>query len=445
MPTPDDRHAEALEIARDAAELLEVDSVDADDDLLALGADSITILRLLARIAERTGELHSARLVFEHPTPAALAARLETLAGAGLPLAPLPAGPADEAPLTPIQRTMWAYEVLSGGGGTRTNNCLLALRLEGPLDVPALERSWRRILERHAPLRSRFPYRKGGAVALVDPATTPTLVPEDLADRKTGKGALESIAREHARAPYHLEAGPVHRLRLVRRNDRDHVLLVAAHHIATDRWSYGILLEELSALYAEETGGPAASLPELPARYGDVALWEATLDGEPALAAQVERWRERLTPAFPSIELVPVRDAPPWDGDRESFLLSTDEVGRLREVGRGERATLYMTFLAAFAAVLSRVFRLDRLSIGGLVARRRRRELERLVGPLLNPTVLRLDVPGEASLRDLVRRARETTVEALGDQDVSWESLIRALRPPPASAGAPTSTSSSRC
>ncbi len=232
--------------------------------------------------------------------------------------------------------------------------------------------------------------------------------------------------RDEALLPFDLERGPLMRAGLLRLAPDDHVLLLTLHHVVSDGWSTGILLRELSALYA---GSP---LPPLPVQYGDFAAWQRSwLSGE-ALERQLAWWRGKLAGAPPLLELPTDRPRPPVqgpEGGRRAFALPPETGRALRELSRREGATLFMTLLAGWQALLSRYSGQDDVSVGTPIAGRTRLETEGLIGFFVNTLVLRADLSAEPSFRALLAQARETTLGAYAHQDVPFEKLVEELHP----------------
>ncbi|HEX2081075.1 MAG TPA: condensation domain-containing protein, partial [Longimicrobium sp.] len=313
-------------------------------------------------------------------------------------------------------------------------NIPAALRLTGALDTAALERSLGEIVRRHESLRTVFREVDGGAVQVITPFSGFVLPVEDLSGlHETDREAeVRRRAREDAARPFDLAEGPLVRAALLRVADEEHVLLLCIHHIVSDGWSSGVLRRELGVLYAAFARGEGDPLPPLPVQYGDFAVWQRDqLRGE-ALDGQVGYWRERLAGAPALLELPTDRPRPPVQshrGAREGFDLPRGLLDRLQALGRGEGATLYMVMLGAFQLLLSKYSGSEDIVVGSPIAGRTRKEVEELIGFFANTLVLRTDLGGDPTFRELLGRVREGTLGAYEHQEVPFERLVAELQP----------------
>ena len=341
------------------------------------------------------------------------------------------AGREDSVPLSFAQQRLWFLEQLHPGRAV--NNLPLGWRLRGDLDVAALRSALGGVVARHDALRARFLAEDGRARQRVEPAGPVELpvVALDGLDAGERETELERLAAGEAARPFDLTSDPPLRARCVRLGERDHVLLLTAHHIAADGWSLGVLARELSELYAARLEGRPPSLPELPVQYADYAAWQRErLSGE-ALEAELAHWRERLR------DLEPL--AVPTDRPRPAtlrhrgavrwFELDAGLTDGVRALGRAHSTTLFMTLLAAFQAVLHRWSGQDDVAVGTPVAGRARTELEPLVGCFVNTLVMRGDLSGDPTFRELLARVRETAVDAYAHQALPFEKLVDELHP----------------
>ncbi|MEW5928741.1 MAG: non-ribosomal peptide synthase/polyketide synthase [Gemmatimonadota bacterium] len=436
--------AEAHEAPRTPAEaavagifaaVLGVEGVGARDDFFALGGHSLVAARVASRVREALGVELPLRTLFEHPTVEGLAGALAALAreASGPPAPPVVPVPRDGAlPLSFAQQRLWLVDQLAPGRAAY--NLPYALRLRGSLDAAALERSLAEVVRRHETLRTRFPAVGGEPVQAIGPAGAFPLARVEL--RGLGEEARERALRELAAAealvPFDLASGPLLRGTLVRLGGADHALLFTLHHIVSDGWSTGVLVREVSALYAAFSRGEASPLPALPVQYADYAVWQrARLRGE-VLERQLAYWRERLGDAPPLLGIPTDRPRPGVQGEaggRLDFALPEEATRALRALSRREGATLFMTLLAGWQLLLSRYSGEEDVSVGTPVAGRTRLELEGLIGFFVNTLVLRTDLSGGPAFRALLGRVREATLGAHQHQEVPFEKLVEELAP----------------
>ncbi|HEV3049541.1 MAG TPA: amino acid adenylation domain-containing protein, partial [Longimicrobium sp.] len=416
------------------AEVLRVDSVGMNDDFFALGGHSLLATRLLARVQNALGVVLPLRALFEGPTVAALAQRVEEIRRAGVPALP-PIVRVDRArplPLSFSQERLWFLDRLEGGSASY--NLPAALRLTGVLDAAALEQSLGEIVRRHEVLRTVFREVNGDAVQAIVPFAGFVLPIDDLSglDETAREAEVRRRAREDAARPFDLAEGPLFRAALLRVADEEHVLLLCIHHIVFDGWSSGVLFRELGALYAAYREGSDSPLADPPVQYADYAVWQREqLQGE-VLERQIGYWRERLAGAPALLELPTDRPRPAVQshrGARERFDLPRELLDRLQALGRGEGATLYMVMLGAFQLLLSKYSGSEDIVVGSPIAGRTRREVEELIGFFVNTLVLRTDLSADPSFRELLGRVREGTLGAYEHQDVPFERLVAELQP----------------
>ncbi len=313
-------------------------------------------------------------------------------------------------------------------------NLPMAARLTGPFDESGFARSLEQLVARHETLRTTFPAENGSprrviAASVEIPCERCDLRDVPVAEREV---RLQRRLREEARRPFDLATGPLLRVVLFRTGEQEWVVLLAMHHIISDGWSMGVMLRELAILYDAATRGQAADLPPLEIQYADFAVWQRERVAGELLAREFDYWRRRLEHRPPALELPtdrPRPSAPSFDGATRRFSLTHDLSARLRHLARCEQATLFETLLAACHLLLARYCRQDDVAIGTGVANRTRPELEGLIGFFTNTLVLRADLSGNPSFRDLLRACHETTLEAHAHQELPFEKLVEMLDP----------------
>jgi amino acid adenylation domain-containing protein len=343
-----------------------------------------------------------------------------------------PRADAGPAPLSASQQRLWFLHQMEPASAAY--GIAGALRLRGALDAAALDRALTEIVRRHHALRTVFPRRDGEPVQVVQPAPASVLRIDDASglDDEDARGAEASRrAGDEAARPFDLERGPLFRATLVKLADDDHLLLLTQHHIVTDGWSRGVLYREMAALYTAFFRGEPSPLPELALQYADFAAWQrARLDG-PALEAHLDYWRTALAGAPALLELPADRPRPAVQGSRGAghpFALPRALVDRLAEVARGEEATLFMALMAGLDALLHRYTGARDVVVGTPSAGRTREETEPLIGFFLNTLAVRVDLSGDPTFREVLRRVRAATLGAYAHQEVPFERLVDALK-----------------
>ncbi len=337
-----------------------------------------------------------------------------------------------EIPLSFAQERLWFLDQLEPGSAVY--NVCQAVRVEGALDVTALENTLGEIVRRHEVLRTNFTAVDGRPVQIIHPERTLTLKLVDLADWQDGTGSdeLERRLKEESRRPFDLAHDLLVRALLVRVSPVEHTLMLTLHHIISDGWSLGIFFRELAALYpafCDEEPGP---LPELPVQYADYVFWEREMMQGALLERLLAYWRHQLRGPLPVLELPADRPrsvAPMSRGAAQSIQIPRPLAQALKALGQQEGATLFMTLLAAFQTMLHRWTGQEDIVVGSVVAGRRKVELEKLVGFFVNTLVFRGDLTGDPTFRQLLVRTRETAVGALAHQDLPFERLVKELRP----------------
>jgi amino acid adenylation domain-containing protein len=305
----------------------------------------------------------------------------------------------------------------------------------GHLDVVALERSFNEIIRRHQAWRTSFPTLDGLPVQAIHPATKVSLPVEDLRYLPKAEREAEAVrlATEEARRPFDLAHGPLLRAKLIRLDDSEHRLFLTLHHIIFDGVSiYRVFLPELTALYEAFSNGKLPPLSEPPIQYADFACWQRQWLQEKTVLEHMAYWKKQLAGHLPVLQLPTDRARPAvqsFRGAMQPFELTRQLTAQLKALSQQEGVTLFITLLAAFNTLLYRYSGQDDLLVGTATAGRNRVELESLIGFFLNTVVLRTNVSGNPSFRELLKRVRQVTVEALSHDDVPFEHLVKELQP----------------
>ncbi|MBW8875028.1 MAG: amino acid adenylation domain-containing protein [Acidobacteria bacterium] len=428
------------------AELLGRERVAIHEDFFALGGHSLLAIQAASRLRQELGVDLPLRQLFDQPTVALLARAVES-ARRGETERPEPERP--EPPLTRVprgahlplsyaQERLWVLHLLDRGGAVL--NIAGAVRLTGPLDVPALAASFAEIRRRHEILCVRFVAEAGRLVQVhagPSPSPSPSPIPLPAVDLgalspQRRQRELLRLAGEEAGRPFDLGRGELLRTTLVRLAAGEHAVLLTLHHLAGDGASMEILMRELAALYGAGVRRHPSPLPELPVQYADYADWQRRrLDAE-RLEGQLAYWRRRLAEPLPVLSLPGQRQRPAqpaFRGAAQPVALGPEAAALLAGLGRQSGATLFMVLLAGLAALLHQYTGEADLLIGTNVTHRNRPEVEGLIGFFVNNLVLRVEVAATASFRTLVRQVREVVLDAFAHQDLPFEKLIETLRP----------------
>ena len=333
-------------------------------------------------------------------------------------------------PLSFAQQRLWFLNQLEPD--SPAYNVPAALRLRGRLNVETLERTLTAIVRRHDVLRTTFKVIDGQAAQVVGDAWPWDLLVEDLSRYPQRLREARNRSLKEARLPFDLSKGIAMRATLLRLDETDHVILLTLHHIVADGWSMGVLVREVAELYRAFSSGQKPSLPELPIQYADFTVWERELLNADALGTQIAYWKRQLGGRLPTLELPTDRmqsAASTQNGASLIFTLPSSLAQPLRGLCRQEKVTLYVLLLAAYAALLYRYTGQEDILIGTPTANRKRAETEPLIGCFINTLVMRINVSGNPSFRDLLGRVREVVLAAFEHDDVPFERLVEELRP----------------
>ena len=350
-----------------------------------------------------------------------------------LSLTPIqPRTDSEQLPLSSAQERLWFLNQLEGSSATY--NIPAALKITGNLAINALEQALSEIINRHEVLRTSFPTLNGTPTQVIHPNSTININVVDLQQhpKPERETVLQQQVQQEATTPFDLEVAPLIRCKLWQLDSTEYVLVLTMHHIVSDGWSIGILIEELSSLYQANCASEPSPLPQLPIQYADFALWQKQwLTGE-ILNTQLNYWKQELEGAPKLLQLPTDRSrphVPSYRGSSENFSLSTELTQKLQQLSRNSRSTLFMTLQAAFATLLYRYSGQSDILIGSPIANRNRHEIESLIGFFVNTLVLKTRFEDNPSFSQLLTQVRETTLKAYEHQDVPFEQVVEALQP----------------
>ncbi|HVG22289.1 MAG TPA: condensation domain-containing protein, partial [Blastocatellia bacterium] len=375
------------------------------------------------------------REIFEKPTVRELTAGIESArrSGAGPEAPPIGAASRDEAlPLSFAQQGLWFLDQWEPNNSFY--NLPAAIRLKGSLNINALENTLSEIVRRHEVLRTRIVTENGKPVQVIEQPGELKLdlvdlggLPRDLRDEETLR-----LANEEANRPFQLSEGPLLRIRLIRLSNEEHVVLLTLHHIVSDAWSIGVLIDEVGVLYSAYVEGRESPLPDLQIQYADYAAWQREWLQGAALEEHLKYWKKHLAGSPPMLNLPLDRPRPArqsFKGTRQSFMLSRALTDELKAFSRREEVTLFMTLLAAFNTLLYRHTGEVDMVVGTAIAGRNRIETEGLIGFFVNILPMRTDLSANPRFKDLLKQVREAALGAYDHQDLPYEKMVEELQP----------------
>jgi amino acid adenylation domain-containing protein len=377
-------------------EVLKVNSVSIDDNFFEIGGHSLLAMQVISRIREAFGVEIPLISIFEAPTIAEFAAKLDRINSVSHIPSIEPRKQSENIPLSFPQEGLWFLNRLQGNAATY--NISTVLRLAGKLDFWALEQAFTTIVERHEVLRTNFIDNNGSPIQIITDRylnfSLPSIDLQNLPEAEQ-KEEIEKLIRENSRYSFDLAAESLLKTCLLCLNEESHLLLLTVHHIIADGWSMGILVKELSILYQAFSQGKVNPLEALPIQYADFAIWQ-------------KKW---------------------FSGSRLSFALSNKLTERVKKLSQESGVTVYMTLLAILAVLLSRYSRQLDIPIGSAIANRNQREIESLIGFFVNTLVLRVKFQENPSFSDLLKQVRQVALEAYTHRNLPFEKLVEELQP----------------
>jgi amino acid adenylation domain-containing protein len=419
------------------SDLLGVERVGIHDDFFQLGGHSLVVARLASRIRQAFKVELPLVEVFHRPTIAGLSEAVQKAERTAVDIPDLPPirrAPRDQAiPLSFPQERVWFLDQISPGGNL-AYNFQVTIWLRGPLDVAVLNRTLSEIVRRHESLRTSFPTVEGRPVQVIHEPYPVVLPVADLravpAERREEES--ERVVFEATQTPFDLTSIPLIRWRLLRLEDEIWELVQVEHHFVHDGWSFSVLLREIKTIYEAFLRGRPSPLPELTVQYADFALWQREWMAGPAMDPMLGYWKKKLAGSPTILELPadrPRPERPAFKGELSLSRMPPDLYEGLRAFGRKNGFTLFMTTLTGFFALVERYTGQEDVLLGTSNANRRTREIEELIGMIVNSLVLRGDMTGDPTVLKLLGRIRETSLESYAYQDMPLERLVQELRP----------------
>jgi amino acid adenylation domain-containing protein/non-ribosomal peptide synthase protein (TIGR01720 family) len=413
------------------SEVLGLQRVSIYDNFFELGGHSLLATQILSRLRQTWNINLPLKSLFEDPTIAGLGRAIDHYGQAR------EAGAATivhtsrerELPLSFAQQRLWFLEQLEEGKSGY--NLSTAVRLKGTLNIPALERSLDRVVERHEALRTSFPAIDGRAVQVIHEPAKVGLELIDLSKAEPSEERINALLQESANAVFDLSQGPLFRGLLLRLGEEDHLLQLTLHHIVSDGWSMGVLVRETSSLYNAFAQDTEVELEPLTIQYADYAAWQRDWLQREVLESQMSYWRSQLADAkVPQLPTDYARGKSlSHRGAAETRMISCDLKEGLARLGRQENFTLFMLLLGAFQILLWRYTGEKDVVVGIPIANRNRQEIENLIGFFVNTLVMRTRLKADESLLELFRQVREAALAGYAHQDLPFETLVDELQP----------------
>ncbi|MBD2468777.1 non-ribosomal peptide synthetase [Nostoc sp. FACHB-145] len=415
--------------------ILGIKQVGIEENFFELGGHSLLATQVMSQIREAFQVELPLRSLFESPTLAELAQRVEAVLRDGQQLAAVPIERVtreENLPLSFAQQRLWFLDQLQPGSSAY--NLSRAVRLQGQLNLAALEQSFNEIIRRHEALRTAFVSVDGEPKQVILSEVSITLPVVNLQNLPPEQQEIETknCAKKQAEYAFDLTTAPLLNALLLQLEEQEYVLLFTIHHIVADGWSAGVIIQELAAFYEFFCTGKSCELPSLPIQYADFAVWQRTQLQKEAFAVQMDYWKQQLSGDLPVLELPiakPRSKQQTFAGKKQTFVLSPALTNELKALSQKQGVTLFMTLLAAFQTLLYRYTGQSDILIGSPIANRNRSEIEGLIGFFVNTVVLRTQIEENSSFINLLKQVREVTLGAYTHQDLPFELLVSELQP----------------
>jgi len=416
-------------------EVLKHDGLGVDDNFFEIGGHSLLATQIASRLREHFKTAVPVRAIFESPSIAELAKRMDAnrREEQGMVPPPITSVPRNlNLPLSFAQERLWVLDQLEPNNPLY--NIPRTMRMRGPLRTDILEKAINEIVRRHESQRTTFAVKDGMPVQVISAGVTIPLSIQDLTavPETSHEAEVRRAAAEATMRPFDLSVPPLVRAQLFRLSADDHVLHLTMHHIISDAWSAGLFLQELGVLYEAYCAGGLSPLPELRVQYADYAAQEREwLQGE-VLEKQLAFWRNRLKGVPPVLDLPLDRQRPKartFAGACEMLHVSQDQLNALKHLARHEGTTLFMVLIAIYQTMLSKYSGEEQIVVGTDLANRMMPETERMIGFFINLLAVRTDLSGNPTFRALLGRVREGLLESYAHQEVPFPKIVQEVQP----------------
>ncbi|WP_435183600.1 amino acid adenylation domain-containing protein [Cylindrospermopsis raciborskii G7] len=417
-------------------DVLGIDKIGVTEDFFHLGGHSLLATKLVSRIREEFNVALPLRSIFEYSTIARLGDEIDCLIDVNTtktsPEDIIPVSNRENLPLSFSQSRLWFLDLLEKENAAY--NISVAFRLEGDLNVDALQESWQNIIQRHEVLRTTFDNVQGSPIQIVHDWSELKLTITNLSclDFQTQQETLRKSIQEVVITPFNLNQLPLLRIHLYQLSADVSVLLLVIHHIIADGWSLGVMVKELSLFYTAICQRNIPSIPPLSIQYGDFANWQREVFQKTQLPIQLAYWKQKLTGANQILELptdYPRSPIPSYQGSAVNFAINPQTTQEFKKLCESQGTTLFMGLLAVFSILLMRYSGQEDLLIGTPIANRNRKQTEDLIGFFVNTLVIRNNLSGNPNFINLLSITKEETLQAYAHQDVPFEKIVEEINP----------------
>ncbi|MFD0772072.1 non-ribosomal peptide synthase/polyketide synthase [Bacillus sp. CGMCC 1.60114] len=417
------------------SQVLGIRNISVQDSFFEIGGHSLLATQVVSRLQEIFQIELPVRELFEYATVESLAKRLDQLRKGDRkreipPLMPMERG--ETIPLSYAQQRLWFIDQFAPNSALY--NMPMVCRLTGNWLPEALETGWNQLIERHESLRTVFHEVNGQPVQQIEPYAFRSIPKMDLTmlSPEDREAEVKRLIQQETEVPFDLDEGPLIRTSILQVGEEEWMLLCTLHHIISDGWSMGVLLEEWMAFYEKATDEKVAELEPLPVQYADFAQWQKGWLKEEVLDQQLQYWREELSGELPVLQLPMDRPRPAIQthhGSTYTLVLPSALHDKLNEFSRQEGATLFMTLLAAYQSFLSRYTGQEDILVGSPIANRNYREIEGLIGFFVNTLVYRVNLSGRPTFQDVLSQVRQKALKAYEYQDIPFEKIVEVVQP----------------
>ena len=411
------------------SEILKIEKVGIYDNFFELGGHSLLATQVISRIREIFETEIPVKAIFESPTIAGLEKILSQFSE---PIAPeiIPVSRDENLPLSYAQERLWFLDQLEPG--ITGYNMPGAIRISGELNVNSLEQSLTHIIERHESLRTVFRSEEGKPVQVIKESEYFHIPVTDLTDENDKDTLAKQIADKEAATAFNLSHGPLLRAKLIKLQEKEHILIINMHHIISDGWSIGILIRELGQVLNSLIKGKQPELQPLPVQYADFSVWQKQWMESGELERQLSYWKEQLKDSPDLLHLPIDYTRPPvqtYNGSTINFNIPENLTTKINNISRKHGCTTFMTLLSAFNVLIHKLTGETDISIGSPIANRNRKKIEGLIGFFVNTLVLRTKIEEKQSFVDFLNQVKQTTLLSYDHQDTPFEKLVEAISP----------------